>query len=563
VFDPTGREIPLFLPSLTDTAQIDGTTSAWQVPGPLTQPVSRLMAGAGVTPPYEITGGMADKIWPEVGRFRLSSPTGEPVTASYYYGFSGPIGAGTPNMDGTRPLHAPGEVVIAGGTGLNTALEAASGGGTITIADSRTYTAVSDVSLSGNPVTLTIRARPGTRPVIRLAENAQWVLTGVEGAHLVLDGLLVTGGDIVLRGPFEHVAIKGCTLDPGTLASGVIAWSADGRPLAPTRLWIEAIPGRPADPPGVVRCLRMDRSITGPIRTRAGGLAENVVISDSIVQGFRLTTDAEFAADDVFDPVLLYEQLSPGRASPGRARAEPNPLSASIWRAVGSRIPDAVRRQLLARRPDPDRSALAAALNGLLGRDIYSPERFEGVAISPEAERLVGTPGQAELGWRDRLLLEDAYPLALATAACAVADATVRLNRVTVMGRLVAHRLHATDSILAGFAVADDPQDGCVRYSAALTGSVLPQQYNTADLAAGAALFTSAAFGQPGYGQLLDTADRAIVAGAPATLQAGSSRGTQLGAFGGQTVPFREHALRVKYSEYLPVGLVPVIVHVT
>ena len=36
-----------------------------------------------------------------------------------------------------------------------------------------------------------------------------------------------------------------------------------------------------------------------------------------------------------------------------------------------------------------------------------------------------------------------------------------------------------------------------------------------------------------------------------------------MGAFPAQIVPVKEHALRVKYNEYLPVGLVPVIVHVT
>ena len=36
-----------------------------------------------------------------------------------------------------------------------------------------------------------------------------------------------------------------------------------------------------------------------------------------------------------------------------------------------------------------------------------------------------------------------------------------------------------------------------------------------------------------------------------------------MGSFSAQTVPIKEHALRLKYSEYLPVGLTPVIVHVT
>ena len=290
----------------------------------------------------------------------------------------------------------------------------------------------------------------------------------------------------------------------------------------------------------MVRCLEVDRSILGPIRTRSDGLAEHVVITDSIVQGFRTTAGPQFAAADIFDPVLLYRQLSPGRATPGHPRAERHPLSEFIWREIYDHLPDSARGQRLARQPDAGRHAFADALNLLLNRDIYRPERFGGVELSPRAEDLLDRD-RADRRWLNRLLLEDAYPLALAPAACAVADATVDLTRVTVLGRLIAHRLHATDSILNGFAVADDTEDGCVRYSAALAGSRLPRRYNSAELSRGAALFASTAFGQPDYGQLLDTADKAIVSPVPGvTLLTGSSSGAQMGAFPAQVVPVKE-----------------------
>jgi hypothetical protein len=599
VFDPTGREIPLFLPPLQDITEITGTTGPWQVQGPLSAALAGIMAAYGVPAAYQVTGGTAEEVRPETGRFRLGAPTGEAVTVSYHYGLGGPIGAGTADLTGGTALHVTAEIRVAGGIGLDATLRDAHAGDTVTIADSRTYTAANDVAVipAGSPARpsasagtpLTIRARPGCRPVIRLAEHAgPWVFTGGEGAQLELDGLFVSGGEIVLRGSFDHVKIVGCTFDPGTLATApaghgrpappagrrralragrdvpaVLGQSVDGRALAPTRVWIEASPGRAAGPPDVVRCLEVDRSILGPIRTRSGGLAEHVVLTDSIVQGFRTTAGPGFTAADVFDPVLLYEQLSPGRNTPDNPRAPANSLSAFIWRSIGSHIPGAVRRQLLARQPEPGDDVLADALNLLLDRDIYRLERFEGVILSPQTDRLLGRDG-TKRGWRDRLLLEDAYPLALAPAACAVADATVHMNRVTVLGRLIAHRLHATDSILDGFAVADDTEDGCVRYSAALTRSRLPPLFNSARLSDGAALFTSRDFGRPGYAQLLDTADRAIISPAPGmTLLASSSSGTQMGAFAAQIVPIKAHALRVKYGEYLPLGLVPVIVHVT
>lgn len=606
VFDPTGREIPLFLPPLADTADITGTTSSWQVPGPLSAAVDRIMTAAGVPAAYQVTGGTAH-VRPEVGRFRLSAPTGETVTVSYQYGFGGPIGAGTAVLGGQSPLHAQGEKPVAGGVGLDVVLAGAQPGDTVTIVDSQTYTAVADVSCAaaGDAMPLTIRARPGERPLIRLPEHgqpgerAQWVFRGGPGARLVLDGLFVSGGDIVLQGPFDHVKITGCTFDPGTLADAAalqggpgvgsrrrgrggrsasraaamaVGRSVDGRALLPTRLWIEPSPGRPDQsqgqpppPPDAVRCLEIDRCILGPIRTRGAGLAERVVISDTILQGLRTSAGEAFTAADVFDPVLLYDLLSPGRVAPRPPRAQSSPLSAFIWRSVGGDIPPAIRRLLLSGQEPPyaAREALAHALNVLLDRDIYRPQRFAGVIFSPEADRLLRHVGAAR-AWLNRLLLEDAYPLALAPAACAIAQASVHMNRVTVLGPVFAHRLHATDCILHGFTVAEDPEDGCFRYSAALRGSRLPHRYNSVELSGGAALFTSTAFGRPGFGQLLDTADQAIVDGAPgSTLLAGGSAGQQLGAFPAQIVPVKERALRIKYNEYLPVGLVPVIVHVT
>jgi hypothetical protein len=241
-------------------------------------------------------------------------------------------------------------------------------------------------------------------------------------------------------------------------------------------------------------------------------------------------------------------------------------LSAFVWREAASAIPPTIRRRLLARQqlPQDVPAALADALNPLLKRDIHQ-DLSEGVPLSPRADSLRRGGGSAATrAWRNRLLLEDAYPQALAPAACAIAEASVHLNRVTVLGRVIAHRLHATDSILHGFTVAADPEDGCFRYSAALAGSRLPHQYNSVRLSGAAALFTSTAFGRPGYGQLLDTADSAIIAGPPGmSLLAGSSAAAQLGAFPAQIVPVKERALRVKYNEYLPLGLVPVIVHVT
>ena len=66
VFDPTGREIPLFLPPPWPAA---GITRPWQVPAPLSEPVDRMMTEAGVPPAYQVSGAQAGLVRPEAGRF--------------------------------------------------------------------------------------------------------------------------------------------------------------------------------------------------------------------------------------------------------------------------------------------------------------------------------------------------------------------------------------------------------------------------------------------------------------------------------------------------------------
>ena len=149
-------------------------------------------------------------------------------------------------------------------------------------------------------------------------------------------------------------------------------------------------------------------------------------------------------------------------------------------------------------------------------------------------------------------------------AALAIADATTQLTRVTVLGRTATHRLQASDSILGDFTAVDDVQDGGVRYSAYASGSALPRQYASAMIPPGAPIFTSSSYGDSGYAQLLETADAAIAGGAAgASISSGAENGSEMGAFCADLNPLREQGLLTKYAEYMPLGLTPVIIHVT
>ena len=138
-----------------------------------------------------------------------------------------------------------------------------------------------------------------------------------------------------------------------------------------------------------------------------------------------------------------------------------------------------------------------------------------------------------------------------------------------MLGPVAVHRLQASECILRDLAEVDDTQHGCVRFSAWAEGSSLPRQYESVTIAPGASLFTSADFGQPGYGQLLPTVDAAILPAAgptpPAapTIAAGAQNGSEMGAFARDMNPNKVRGLLIKYQEYMPAGLVPVLVYVT
>jgi hypothetical protein len=587
VFDPTGRQVPLFLPPAPDRGDLPGYAPLpreWQVPGPLTSSLDAAITGRGTAPrrPYPDAGTPARyglgggwelaAVWPETGRFAVTPGSGTsaagPPMVSYQYGFSSMIGAGPYNRGllPDPPESVGTEYAVTGGTGLGQALVRAGTTGTVTLGnpsapDCATYQALADPGSSAAPiVSLLVRAGPGMRPVLRPPSGSPpWVFTGGGEARLVLDGLTLCGCDIVLRGSFDTVRITGCTIDPGTAAPGSppLARAVDGRPLAPCRIFVEADPDATAGDRGGIRLLWVDHCILGPIRTRLGGSVETLAVTDSILQGLPATAGPDFSAAAVFDPSMLVTSL---------LSADPRPA------ALRERLTDTARRDLEAygaRSLAGQRSGLPptvlAGLNALVnGPPLTDAVLGEGVRLSPLASEPVAEVSPARSAIANRALLEESYPVALGVAALAVADASVRLNRVTVLGRIAAHRLVASDSILAGRVTVEDTQDGCVRFSAYARGSVVPRPYRSATMPADAPIFTSDSYGHPGYAQLLETADAAISGGAGgAGISAGAETGSELGAFSADLNLIKEQALLTKYAEYMPLGLMPVVVHVT
>jgi hypothetical protein len=454
-FDPTGRFLPLFAVGGRPFGDAWVSPAEWQLPTPISSGLLALeLANLYAAPdPSDLTAVITNSLGvfvldgsgnhnlvpgdaitadphvmdtefyvdPEQGRLigRKQDPGGD-VRVTYTYGSSSTIGAGPYDRLSPEPLPAPDQSVNGGGNALAAALAGMPGTGTVTLGDSLTYNAISALT---NIQLVTLRAQTRRRPVIRLSPgSAAWSLRGNSApSQLVLDGLFISGGDIILEGSFASVTLTCCTLDPGNagMTPGTYARSADARDLAPCRLQIL----------GEVGTLVLDRCLAGPIWKAGAGTIEHLQVNDSILQS------------------LNQEKV-------------------------------------------------------------------------------------LDLDFGD-----------------------VKLSRCTLLGPAHVHRLDASECILDDVVQVEDPQYGCVRFTAWTAGSALPRKYESVTVAARSPLFTTREFGQPGYGQLLASVDRAVAAGA--------EDGSEMGAFARAKNPIKERSLLIKLNEFMPLGLTPVFIYVT
>src|SRR5207244_6279888 len=135
-----------------------------------------------------------------------SPPLGSPpagIWVEFHYGFSSEIGAGPYDRRlGRKVPPTPDHLLKVTGGVILTGANAVPSSGTLTLGDSLTYPGADDISVQGQ---LTLRADNKQRPLIRLPEappgsSTEWIISGEKGSCLVLDGLFISGGDVVLRG---------------------------------------------------------------------------------------------------------------------------------------------------------------------------------------------------------------------------------------------------------------------------------------------------------------------------------------------------------------------------
>jgi hypothetical protein len=183
--------------------------------------------------------------------------------------------------------------------------------------------------------------------------------------------------------------------------------------------------------------------------------------------------------------------------------------------------------------------------------------RILGQVRELEVDRCILGPIRTEgTGSLERLTLVDSILQAPdGEPALNLTGTDVTMKRCTLLGEARVHRFDADTCILHDVVTVMDNQHGCVRFSAWATGSTLPRRYESVELSPRQALFSSRAFGRPDYAQLLPTAPTAITEGA--------EDGSELGAFCREKNALKARALRIKFDEYMPIGLSPVWVYVT
>lgn len=159
------------------------------------------------------------------------------------------------------------------------------------------------------------------------------------------------------------------------------------------------------------------------------------------------------------------------------------------------------------------------------------------------------------------------------------------LERVTIFGRSFFRKLPlASEVIFTEPVIADQRQEGCVRFSFVPHTSLTPRRHRcqpdfeiatqieraekngpltptqkaaiiTQVRARVVPLFTSIHYGDPGYAQLH--------LNCPVEIRTGAEDGSEMGVFSHLKQPQRETNLRIRLEEYLPFGLDPGVIYVT
>lgn len=203
---------------------------------------------------------------PVLGRVFLGDPlaAGERLIATWAYGQAVPVGAGAATRRPGLPREPQREVFA--GASLQPHLDAVKEGGTVRIVDSDRYeqslTITTAVPAGEVTTSVHVVAAESAHPTLNLASALRLKLA--PNTTVVLDGLLITGGPIVIDEVGDTqtrtIVLRNCTLVPGH------GRTTDGRPLRPERASLIVL-----DP--FVRVIA-ERCILGPVVAVEGSRIE-------------------------------------------------------------------------------------------------------------------------------------------------------------------------------------------------------------------------------------------------------------------------------------------------
>lgn len=343
---------------------------------------------------------------PETGRisFPVRQLPKAGVWVSYHYGFSADIGGGEypRNLSQSEPC----TMYRVGAKELCTTIAKALAQwvqdkplkAVIEITDGGVYTESPTIALSQGQY-LQIRAATGVRPILRLLDTLTNMpdalsVTGEAGTWFVLDGLVVTGRGLTLKGDLAGAALRHVTLVPG--------WGlqCNCEPLHAGEPSIEIEDS--------VTCVTIQHSIVGPIviiRDQAALDPVLLHVSDSLIDATHVDHAAlsdpetgmafaelsilrstvfgaiqvhavKLAENSIFDGSICVQRgqtgcirfcyVPPGSITPRRYECQPDMVEAAARAAVLKGNPDALPAQITA----------AQAFEDLRVRPRFNSERY-------------------------------------------------------------------------------------------------------------------------------------------------------------------------------------------
>lgn len=385
----------------------------------------------------------------------------------------------------------------------------------------------------------------GAHPISRPAPPAQWLdqaptVVSVN-YHTVASGLTDALANLPVGGPPLIIEIEDSMTHDLDLAA-VIDSDLEGtrRVLRLGRsLWIRAASGqRP-----VIRLAR-------PLAFRPDVVGTALEASLTVkLEGLYLTRGAGFGATDA-----LIEQAALHALSIDGCTLDPGGFIALDGTASGTRQPIRYAMNLTndyGFSSGADEDAFEQTPEITISRSILGPLAIDSDYLLAINDSVIDAGSGVEEA-------APAYAIHAATGAAATEwGAELTVNGITAFGRTRVENVTGQGAIFVHGLEVHDNQKGCIKYSYFNAGDTnrLPPHHACVLDANAVLAFVSEFYGAPGYAQLKLTSDRRVLENGP--------RRDEMGAFGYLRNTAKWKNLNIRFREFMPVGVRPVLIPVT